>query len=122
MSDDDYKSASVIKNRWPPWIPQPDGSHQRTWHFRFEESVSPTDQHLLDEPDISASITHPAPDSLVITTTTRGNAFSDELFFFASFRLFVKLEELYGRLKSIEGEDRSLWRPFRGTSEKTSDK
>lgn len=113
MSDDDYTSAAVIKNRWPAWIKQPDGSHQRVWHFQFEETISPINNRSLDEPDIVVSVTHVGPTSLLVTTTTHANAFSDEIFFFAAFRLFKTLEETYGRLKSIEGEERKRWRPFR---------
>src|SRR5262249_34335241 len=104
------------KNTWPEWIPREGGAWERRWCFEFESSV-PAD-HVssegMSEPELEVVVEPAAsPHRLTVTTTTRANAWSDDVFFFAAYRLFERLERRFGRLKTIHGQPRALWRPFR---------
>jgi hypothetical protein len=115
MSEFDYSSIKVIKNPWPEWK-WVDGEWQRCWHFEFEHDISPSSMVSdgLSEEELSVHVVAAeSPTKLVVTTTTRGLRLSDELFFYATYRLFAKLEERFGKILTIEGQERALWRPYR---------
>lgn len=116
MKNDDYSRAPIIKNPWPEWIPVRGGGLARHWTFEFDAPVSndSISSEGLDEPDLQVRVERGASaTTLVLTTTTHANASSDESFFFAFYRLFERLESKFGRLKTIQGQARDLWRPFR---------
>lgn len=116
MKSDDYSGAPIIKNPWPEWMPVEGGGLARQWMFEFDSPV-PDDSISsdgLDESDLQVSVERGASETmLILTTTTQANAWSDEGFFFAFYRLFERLESKFGRLKTIQGQARDLWRPFR---------
>lgn len=100
----------------PSGMPVEGGGSARRWTFDFAKPV-PDDLISatgLDEPDLHVTVERGASETaLFLTTTTHGSPFSDEGFFFAFYRLFERLESKFGRLKSIQGQPRDLWRPFR---------
>jgi hypothetical protein len=117
MEKDDYRGERIIKNVWPEWVALEGGGLARRWQIelemppREEAIASPED---LGESDLEVEVTHGAtPTQLHVTTSTRGNAWSDELFLFAAYRLFERLEAKFGRIRTIQGQERNLWRPFR---------
>jgi len=116
MSKNDYSDARLVKNPWPAWAPVEGGGFARHWVFEFErpppdDAVSPEG---LGEPDLEVTLERGArPSELAVATTTRANAFSDEVFFAMAFRLFERLESKFGRVRTIQGQPRDQWRPFR---------
>jgi hypothetical protein len=116
MPEDDYSHVKVIKNKWPEWISVQNGCFTRHWVFEFEapldvdriSSKGLSETHLAVDATVGAS-----PTELKLTTTTNQNPRSDEIFYFAFYRLFRRLEMELGKLKSIQGQPRDEWRPFR---------
>lgn len=116
MSTDGYDHAPIILNPWPSWIGGPDGSWVRHWAFEFVMPVSNAllSSATLDQPHLRVEVARGAtPSELRLVATTRANAWSDEIFFFEFYALFQRLEELFGPIRTIEGQARNLWRPFR---------
>ncbi|MDC0723642.1 hypothetical protein [Nannocystis bainbridge] len=116
MSTDGYDSAPIILNPWPDWIGGPDGSWARHWTFEFEMPVADAvlSSAKLDQPRLHIELARGAtPKELRLVATTRANAWSDEVFFFEFYTLFQRLEDLFGPIRTIEGQARDLWRPFR---------
>jgi len=118
---DELSRYPIIINPWPEWQALADGAHRRTFRFELEQAIAPATNldEVLREGDVLDVHAQrgDAPYVLMVETTTRDNARSDELFFFAFYRLFVRIEERVGRILTIEGQARALWRPFRGSRE-----
>jgi hypothetical protein len=116
MSDDGYEQAPLILNPWPRWVSGEDGSWAR--HFTVEFVTPVADEALavanVDQPDLAIRLMRGATAcELRLAATTRANAWSDEVFYFQFHALFVRLEQVFGPLRAIEGQARELWRPFR---------
>lgn len=116
MTEEDYSGVVLVKNAWPEWRPVGDGAFVRRWKFELERALQedfliPDD---LGDDDIEVTVSTGERDTeLIATTATRQNAWSDQVFFFAFHRLFERMEERFGRLKSIQGQPRDEWPPFR---------
>jgi len=116
MKNDDYSGTPIIKNPWPEWTPLEAGAFARRWKFEFER---PPQEELisadgLDDAELQIALTRgDSRAELIATTTTKGNAWSDAIFFTAFYRLFERLEARFGRLRTIQGQARDQWRPFR---------
>jgi len=112
-----YHRDNVIKNKWPDWIPAEQGVMERRWQIEFEAPLDGQEfasSGGLGESELEVLVTQGARSSeLDVVTKTRGNAWSDELFFFAAYRLFERLEAKFGRIRTIQGQGREQWRPFR---------
>ena len=115
MSDNDYSTASVIRNPWPSWAPAGTNAFARHWIFEFEDPISlPVSPDGLSDSDLQVTAERgESPHLLLATTVTTANAWSDAIFFDAFYRLFERLEAHFGRLRSIQGQAREQWRPFR---------
>jgi hypothetical protein len=112
----DYTDESFIKNPWPKWEPTDGGGWSRHWVFEFEQIImdeSVSSNGLGDSNITVLAMRGRTPSELIVTATTSANIWSDEIFYRAFFHLFEKLEMRFGRLKSIQGQPRFLWRPFR---------
>jgi hypothetical protein len=117
MEQDDYQGQKIIKNAWPEWVPVDEGEVVRHWRIEFEREQDQTAIALsecLGEPELVVTVKQGAtPTELHVMASTRGNPWSDELFFFAFYRLFERLESRFGRIRTIQGQSRNQWRPFR---------
>lgn len=112
----DYSDDPIIKNPWPKWEPIDGGGWSRRWVFEFEQFIidEPISSHGLGDSNINVLVIRgQTPTELIVTATTLANIWSDEIFYRAFFHLFLQLQMRFGRLKSIQGQPRSLWRPFR---------
>jgi len=111
----DYSGIPLVKNDWPEWVREEGGVVGRKWRFEFEQPLPDrvSDSALGDDVLKVQIARGGSSHELVITTTTAENAWSDEVFFIATFRLFQRLEATFGRLKTIQGQARNMWRPFR---------
>jgi hypothetical protein len=110
----DYSKVDFIKNTWPKWVPSPRGGWQREWSLEFEHDVDIYSTAGLSDYELEATAElGPTKRDITLTTRTTLDPMSDEIFFTAAFRLFLRIEERCGRLKSIQGQPRELWRPFR---------
>ncbi len=115
MTDDDYSNAEVIKNPWPTWVSMADGSWQRQWIFELERPVSDGSlEGRLRLPSLAVqAVRLKSPNELEMTVSTTDNPWSDAIFFTAMYRLFQGVEEAFGQIKSIQGQPRNMWRPYR---------
>jgi hypothetical protein len=113
----EYNAKSLVHNRWAP-LKRPENGHwQRTWHFAFSDNIPP---HLsleavsneLSENDFQVTLTQNGAKQMNATVTTIDDGWDDR-FFFATYRLFERINEKIGTLQTIEGQDRGLWRPWR---------
>ncbi len=113
--DTDYSGTPIIKNQWPKWVDLGNGHWERRWRFRFEiDIVDIPSSEQFDYPRTMVSLAEGAdPRELLTTVRTQGNPFSDDLFFIHSYVLFQQLEHMIGKLSTIQGQPRELWRPFR---------
>lgn len=67
----------------------------------------------VDPPDLTVRLARgPAPRELRLVATTCANPRSDAVFF-QFHGLFVHLEQVFGRIETIEGQPRQQWRPLR---------
>jgi hypothetical protein len=114
-AEDDYGGHKIIKNDWPKWVPTDDGGWRRDWHFEFESPVAVESLAAqLDEPGLAVSVSRTSSASVLdIAVTTHGNPKTDDTFFFAMYRLFKRVEEMFGPIRTIQGQAREMWRPFR---------
>ncbi len=112
-----YDDEPVIKNAWPDWTPVAGGAHERRWTFEFEQPLDDAQiaSAQLDAPNVKVTMQRREASKTILDlmATTDGNAWSDEIFFYAFYALFERLEQAFGRLKTIQGQPRDLWRPFR---------
>jgi len=110
-----YTAEGIIKNAWPEWVADASGGWTRTWKVAFE--APPTEAQLgatLDIDELSVVICRDEQlNCVVFRARTTSNPWSDQLFFHAAYELFIALERLFGRIVSIQGQSRNLWRPFR---------
>jgi hypothetical protein len=117
MPTEKYDGSTIIRNSWPRWTRLADGSWSREWRVRFCAPVSDVQLSEFGKIRVDGLDTHCAPtedsSEIRVATVAAGNAWSDELFFFATERLFLQLEAVFGRILTIEGEARERWRPFR---------
>ncbi|WAS98637.1 hypothetical protein [Nannocystis punicea] len=116
MSEDGYEREPLILNPWPRWVGDAHGSWARRFTFVF---VAPVAAEALaavdvDQPDLTVRLARgAAPCELQLVATTCANPRSDAVFFFQFHDLFARLEQIFGRIETIEGQARQLWRPFR---------
>lgn len=115
MTKYDYSDEHFIKNCWPEWKRAGDG-YLRVWRFEFERELDAdriSNDGLGDE-DLQVAVQLGESSSVLIAETwTVENPFSDSIFFVAFWRLFQRIEARFGRLKTIQGQARESWRPFR---------
>jgi len=119
MSEPSYRGEKIIKNHWPNWMPLENGQFARHWTFEFEGCLPENTDAELSDADISVRLSRGGtPNQLLATTSTSGNAWSDAVFFTTFYRFLERLEARFGRLRSIQGQARDEWPPFRPTTNK----
>jgi hypothetical protein len=114
--DSGYDLAGIIKNDWPAWSAGAHGEWVRRWTFEFKErlgDVSALCEGLSDGALRVEAAPGASPYELRVATSTTGNHLADAIFFHAFYELFRRLEAKFGELRLIQGQPRSLWRPFR---------
>ena len=113
----EYNAKRLVHNCRAPLKQLPNGHWQRTWHLSFSEKLP---SHLslekvsteLSESDFFITLTQEGPKRLNATVTTLDDGWDDH-FFFATYRLFKRIDAKIGTIETIEGQDRDLWRPWR---------
>ncbi|MCY1058289.1 hypothetical protein [Nannocystis sp. SCPEA4] len=116
MSEASYDGSPIIINPWPQWVGGEDGSWARHFTFEFETAVAGDALAAanVDQADLMVQVAEGAtPCQIRLTATTRANAWSDAVFYDQFYTLFARLEEVFGRIHTIEGQAREMWRPFR---------
>ena len=113
----EYNAKNLIYNRWAPLKHLPGGHWQRTWSLLLKEEVR--SQISLEKVSIELSeegfkvvLTQNAPKRLTATVTTVEDGWDDR-FFFATYRMFKRIDEKIGTIETIEDQPRDLWRPWR---------
>lgn len=115
--DDDYSKVTIASNNWPTWEDN-DGEWVRRWRITFVEMLPELDppSTSLDEHDLSLRSQRIGPRELEVQAVTQGDPWSDELYVHAMLRLLVRIETVFGRIETIQGEPRSAWWPFRSNA------
>lgn len=111
----EYSTESVVRTRFPSWHQAADGTWSRTWHLVMEKAFAEKLGHEFDlsgEYDI-ALLRVDSENSASLITSTREDPMSDELFYFAAYRLLIAIDERIGKIATIEGLPRDAYQPFR---------
>jgi hypothetical protein len=113
MTKEKYTSDGLIRNNWPRWVQREDGAWFREWTISLKEIPhAEVDSVQLGEENIDVSVAVDGP-VLHLVTMTNENPWTDEMFFVATVRLFRRVERAFGEIDLIQGQPRSMWRPFR---------
>lgn len=112
-----YNAQGLVYNPWPPLEHLSDGRWQRVWRIRLTGPV-PCGLQLdvlsahMSETDCMVSVQPIGERELTVTVLTKEHGWSD-VFYFATYRMFAKIDECIGTIESIEGQPRDMWRPWR---------
>lgn len=116
---DRYSGDQLFHVEFPQWTKSADGRWTRTWSIRLLEPVDPG----LNAADLSRRLTGEEIDAEVvlssdritmhIVTSTRRNAYSDEVFHLAAYKMLKFIDSDVARIDTIQGQPRSAWQPFR---------
>jgi hypothetical protein len=113
---DDYSADQIAKLNVPEWRPVGE-DWVREWTIDLEQSPSPDGleqlQRGLQDPRMTATrLSLAASGTVVVTTTTRMNPFSDDVFWFAAYDMLRRIDAQYA-IRRIQGQPRAVWQPFR---------
>lgn len=112
-----YNAHGLVHNTWPPLHQQADGRWKRVWTICLESHISPhlsmqTLSGKLSEPGFLVLVEPIGGCELAVTVVTKEHGWSDT-FYFATYRMFGKIDAWMGTIESIEGQPKALWRPWR---------
>lgn len=112
-----YRSDQILRVAVPQWHRANDGRWTRDWSVRLADrpnAEARRNLHDLSEEGIQvvAEVDNDGH-TLHLRTTTDRDAFSDEIYFVAAYRMLRRIDENVGRIESIQGQPREWWQPFR---------
>lgn len=117
MSSYDEDANKLVRNEWAPLVQTPEGLWQRVWIIRFVNDLPAGIQldevaKALTRVDFVVSLRILGRCELEVTVTTARWGWDDELYF-EHYRMFEAIDKTFGTIDTIQGQARSLWRPWR---------
>lgn len=113
----DYSPATVNTVQFAPWVLGVDGRMSRTWEVRLAATPErDVRSWRLNEPGLEVRVAQSSaedPRVLAVTTVSLGDHLSDEIFYFATYRLFAAIDRELAPISAINGSPRNVWYPFR---------
>jgi hypothetical protein len=114
---DDYSANELRPVAFPRWQRGSDGVWARDWTIRLTRPIDDDGRaklHTLSDDSVSVdAVIADDGQSLRLRTTTTGEAQSDEIFFWAAYRMLRRLNDEIGDIELIQGQPRVWWQPFR---------
>ncbi|MBN8612653.1 MAG: hypothetical protein J0L92_18810 [Deltaproteobacteria bacterium] len=112
-----YASSEIRRVTFPAWAPGPDGLMHRTWHLVLRDPPSErVETWRAAEPSLQVRVDVVAGGDgrrLDVVTTALAEPMSDEVFYWATYRVFVAIDHELDHVEEIQGSPRDSWFPFR---------
>ncbi len=111
-----YSVDDIIIHNWPKLAQTPDKKWHRTWDIILKSPVIEAvdlvaySQSLSHE-DFLVSVEICDGDRLKVSVTTERWGWEDELYS-ATYNMFEAIDNLFGNIDTIQGQDRELWEPW----------
>ncbi|WP_293140175.1 hypothetical protein [Okeania sp. SIO3I5] len=111
-----YNVYDLIIHNWPKLAQTPDKKWHRTWEIVLKSPViEPVDlvaySESLSHEDFLVSVEICDGDRLKVSVTTERWGWEDELYS-ATYNMFEAIDNLFGTIDTIQGQERDLWEPW----------
>ncbi len=108
-----YSADDIIINNWAELKQTSDEKWSRIWNILLQQTIPETVDYetisdFLCHKDFSVQVNISEANHLIVTVTTERWGWDDELYF-ATYRMFEEIEQLLGKIYTIQGESRDKW-------------
>ena len=108
----------ITRLKVPRWTETPDGGWSRVWTVSLDQPLAADATVLVDRMSTPGLLVRSQaraddPCGLELETRIAQDPLSDENFYYSAYRLFRRIHEEVGALKTIQGMPKELWAPFR---------
>jgi len=109
-----YDDIEIKLTKWPELTQTPEGAWIRVWDIVFERPLSTTKNleqisQALSYEDYHVHMEEHQPNQLVVSVVTQAWGWETKVWS-ATFLLFDKIEQHLGEIKTIQGQERNIWK------------
>ena len=111
-----YNVDDIIIHNWPKLVQTTDKKWNRIWDIILKKSVVEsvdlvTYSQKLSHEDFCVCVEVSDGNHLKVSVTTERWGWEDELYF-ATYKMFEAIDQLFGTIDTIQGQERDVWEPW----------
>ena len=115
---DNYDGGLLFKPAFPTWIQESSSLSSRLWMLVLERTPSAGWKEAIAQLGVPGLETSGSLDpdgvTLRVRAATTLNPMDDEVFYGAAYSMLRAIDQKIGRIRTIQGQPRNRWQPFRG--------